>query len=38
MAVNILVETTGLSKEEWLNYRRMGIGGSDVAALLGISK
>ncbi len=38
MAVNILVETTGLSKEEWLNYRRMGIGGSDVSALLGISK
>lgn len=35
---NILVETEGLSKEAWLNYRRMGIGGSDVAALLGISK
>ena len=35
---NILVETAGLSKEEWLRYRNMGIGGSDVAALLGISK
>ena len=35
---NILVETEGLSHEKWLEYRRMGIGGSDVAALLGISK
>ena len=32
----ILVETAGLSEEEWLAYRRKGIGGSDVAALLGI--
>lgn len=38
MNVNILVETDGLSREEWLKYRRMGIGGSDVASLLGISK
>ena len=30
----ILVETAGLSEEEWLAYRRKGIGGSDVAALL----
>ena len=35
---NILVETDGLSKEEWLRYRKLGIGGSDVAAILGISK
>lgn len=33
----ILVETAGLSEKEWLAYRRKGIGGSDVAALLGIS-
>lgn len=33
----ILVETAGLSEEKWLAYRRKGIGGSDVAALLGIS-
>ena len=33
----ILVETAGLSEEEWLAYRRKGIGGSDVAALLGSS-
>ena len=38
MNANILVETEGLSKEEWLRYRKCGIGGSDVAAILGISK
>lgn len=38
MKANILVETEGLSREEWLHWRKRGIGGSDVAALLGISK
>lgn len=38
MNANILVETGNLSKEEWLRYRKQGIGGSDVAAILGISK
>ena len=38
MNANILVETEGLSREEWLKYRKLGIGGSDVASLLGISK
>lgn len=38
MNANILVETEGLSKEQWLRYRKQGIGGSDVASLLGISK
>ena len=33
----VLVETAELTEEEWLSYRRRGIGGSDVAALLGIS-
>ena len=33
----VLVDTTNLSREDWLIYRRMGIGGSDVAAMLGIS-
>lgn len=33
----VLAETAGLSREEWLEYRRQGIGGSDVAALMGIS-
>lgn len=34
---NILVDTSKLSREEWLEYRRLGIGGSDVAAIFGIS-
>ncbi len=38
MKANILVETQGLSHEEWLKWRMKGIGGSDVAAILGISK
>lgn len=38
MNANILVETKDLSREEWLKYRKQGIGGSDVAAILGISK
>jgi len=33
----VLVETSGLTREEWLTYRRKGIGGSDAAAVLGIS-
>jgi putative phage-type endonuclease len=33
----ILVDTENLKKEEWLAYRRRGIGGSDAAAVLGIS-
>lgn len=31
MNANILVETDGLSREEWLRYRKQGIGGSDDA-------
>ena len=38
MNVNVLVETENLSREEWLKYRQMGIGGSDVASLIGINK
>lgn len=33
----ILTETATLSREKWLEYRRHGIGGSDVASLMGIS-
>ena len=32
-----LVDTSSLSRDEWLAYRRKGIGGSDAAAVLGIS-
>ncbi len=34
---DVIVETAGLSKKDWLNYRRLGIGGSDAAAVLGVS-
>ena len=33
----VLVETENLSRDEWLEYRRKGIGGSDASAILGIS-
>lgn len=33
----VAVETETLSREEWLAYRRQGIGGSDVAGIMGIS-
>lgn len=33
----VLVETADLSREEWLAYRRQGLGGSDAAVVLGIS-
>lgn len=38
MRVNILVKTETLSREEWLQCRKRGIGGSDVSAILGISR
>ena len=34
---NVLTPTNELSREEWLEFRRQGIGGSDAAAVLGIS-
>jgi len=33
----VLVETADLSRDEWLACRRQGLGGSDAAAVLGIS-
>ncbi len=33
----VVVDTTNLTREEWLGYRRLGIGGSDAAAVLGVS-
>lgn len=38
MNANVLVETEKLSKEEWLRWRKRGIGGSDVSCLLGINR
>lgn len=33
----VLVDTADLPEETWLEYRRRGIGGSDAAAILGVS-
>ncbi len=33
----VIVDTTGLTEAEWLEYRRTGIGGSDASAVLGVS-
>ena len=33
----VLVDTSNLPEAEWLEWRRKGIGGSDAAAILGIS-
>lgn len=33
----VLVDTADLSREDWLDYRRLGIGGSDAAAIMGLS-
>ena len=32
-----VVDISGLSREEWLDYRKKGIGGSDAAAIMGVS-
>ena len=34
---NVLTPTADLPREKWLEFRRQGIGGSDAAAVLGIS-
>lgn len=34
---NVFVQTEHLTEDEWLAYRRKGIGGSDVASALGLS-
>ena len=33
----VLVDTAQIARPEWLEYRRKGLGGSDAAAVLGIS-
>lgn len=33
----ILVKTTDMPREKWLEYRRSGIGGSDAAVIVGLS-
>ena len=38
MKLNRLVHTSQLSHEEWLAYRKKGIGGSDAGAICGLNK
>lgn len=33
----VLVKTNGLSHEDWLRYRKLGIGGSDAGAICGLN-
>lgn len=37
MTAQVLVKTSDMEKEEWLEHRRQGIGGSDAAAILGMN-
>ena len=36
--VNVLVSTKNMSKDEWLQWRKKGIGGSDAAVACGQSR
>lgn len=36
--MKILVQTKDLSRQEWLKYRTLGIGGSDVSVIAGVNK
>jgi putative phage-type endonuclease len=38
MKFEIVISTTNIDRNDWLNYRRAGIGGSDVSAILGVNK
>lgn len=38
MAAKVLVSTENLPYEDWLEYRKAGIGGSDAAVVCGISR
>ncbi len=38
MSAKVLVSTENLSYEDWLEYRRQGIGGSDASVVCGISR
>ena len=38
MSANVLVSTENMPYEDWLEYRKQGIGGSDAAVACGISR
>ena len=37
MSAQILVSTLNMDRNEWLEYRKRGIGGSDAAAVAGLN-
>lgn len=37
MKANTLIQTLGMDRQEWLEWRRKGIGGSDAAAIAGLN-
>ena len=37
MIAKVLIQTLDLNYEQWLEYRKKGIGGSDAAAIAGLS-
>lgn len=36
--VDVMVSTKNMTRKEWLDFRKVGIGGSDVAVICGINK
>ena len=38
MATQVLVSTADIPYEDWLEYRKQGIGGSDASVVCGISR
>ena len=38
MSAKVLVSTENLPYEDWLEYRKQGIGGSDASVVCGISR
>ena len=38
MALNVLAPTVDMTRAEWLEARRNGIGGSDAAAIAGLNR
>lgn len=38
MQANVLIKTTDMDRNEWLEWRKKGIGGSDAAAIVGLDR
>ena len=35
--MKVLAKTNGMERKEWLEWRRMGIGGSDASVIAGVN-